>query len=408
LIALILSSGIILFWVYRVATGLEKTGKGMFILPLKATESFSFGMFSLAHIAEFVNQLLLLSPLGISLIVFFLFFRIKLREFEDKLANFLILAVSFALVYLFVFNFTLGSADWDLRSSPAPFFGLLGALLFLRWGEDRSAVLRLRSGQVRRPSTSLRTSPPSADPKSQMPVGKRFKAWGLIFIWFSLFHTVPWVLINAHHSRSVARYVLIQENDPHPVDEANYNLYKIARILGWAGLPEEVKNTYQRAIDKNPYDTLSYYNLAVVYYNQEKSDQAICYLDSVLKIYPFFIRANALISEIYMKREDFSKALVHMERCLPILADSIKFLYDLALVNFRVGKIDQSLTYVRRIISLNPDYGKAYRLSGYIYMIKQDYPKAKEAWEDALLFFPGDSVALHYLEELENVMKKRR
>ena len=400
LIALILFSAVIVFYIYTVVTALEKTGKGMLILPLIPTESYPFSMLSLAHISEFVNQLLLLSPVGISLIMFFLFFKIKFKEFEDKLANFLILAVSFALVYLFVFNFTLGSADWDLRSSPAPFFGLLGVLLFLRWGEDRSAV--------RRPSTSLRTSPPSADPKSQMPVGKRFKAWGLIFIWFSLFHTVPWVLINAHQSKSVARYVLIQENDPHPVDEANYNLYKIARILGWAGLPEEVENMYQRAIDKNPHDTLSYYNLAVVYYNEEKSDQAICYLDSVLKIYPFFIKANGLISEIYMKREDFSKALVHMERCLPILADSIKFLYDLALVNFRVGEIDQSLTYVRRIISLNPDYGKAYRLSGYIYMIKQDYSKAKEAWEDALLFFPGDSVALHYLDELENVMKKRR
>jgi hypothetical protein len=73
--------------------------------------------------------------MGMSLLIFFLFFKIRFREFEDRLTNFLILCTSFALLYLFVGNFTLGSADWDLRSSPAPFLALLGVLLFLGWGE---------------------------------------------------------------------------------------------------------------------------------------------------------------------------------------------------------------------------------------------------------------------------------
>jgi hypothetical protein len=118
LAGLIVASCLVVVWIFIVATGLEKTGKGIFILPLVATESYPFGMFSLDHISEFVNQLLLLSPLGISLIVFFLFSKIKFKDFKDRLTNFLILATSFALVYLFVFNFTLGSADWDLRSMP--------------------------------------------------------------------------------------------------------------------------------------------------------------------------------------------------------------------------------------------------------------------------------------------------
>ncbi|MGB3093434.1 MAG: hypothetical protein WBC42_09515, partial [Candidatus Zixiibacteriota bacterium] len=89
LAGLILASCLVVFWVYIVASGLEKTGKGIFILPLIATESYSFGMLSLAHISEFANQLLLLSPLGISLMVFFLLFKIKHREFRDRLVNFL-------------------------------------------------------------------------------------------------------------------------------------------------------------------------------------------------------------------------------------------------------------------------------------------------------------------------------
>ncbi|MGB2768350.1 MAG: hypothetical protein WBC88_01325, partial [Candidatus Zixiibacteriota bacterium] len=231
---LMVASFLVVSWIFVVATGLEKTGKGIFILPLIATESYPFGMFSLAHISEFINQLLLLSPLGISLIVFFLLFKLKFNQFRDRLVNFLILATTFALVYLFAFNFTLGSADWDLMSMPAPFIGLLGILLFLRWAERPTAD--------RRPSTSLKTSPPSAvqcrsdvdqlktekTPIIGSPVGKRLGAWGVIFIWFSVFHTVPWIMINAHNQRSLDRYLLIQENDPHPVDETGYNLYKIA------------------------------------------------------------------------------------------------------------------------------------------------------------------------------------
>jgi len=396
LIALILSSVVILFWIHRVATGLEKAGKGIFILPLKATESYSFGMFSLAHISEFVNQLLLLSPLGISLIVFFLFFKIKFRsygsrgQFEDRLTTFLILATSFALIYLFVFNFTLGSADWDLRSSPAPFIGLLGVLLFLRWGEDRSTVHR----------------PPSANHKSQMPVGKRFNAWVLVFIWFGLFHTLPWVLINAHHTRSLDRYLLIQENDPHPVDEVDYNLYKIARILKLAELPEEVQKIYQRATERNPYDTLSYLNLAAYYHKKQDFDQAIHVLDTLLKIDPLYPKANWMIGNIYFKRQEYAKALPYLEQAFLFLADNVDFLYDLGSAYYSTDHPDMAVSCARQIIGLTPEYLDAYHLLGVAYTRLGDFENARQAWEHILAKNPADSAAIWSLKELEKHLKK--
>ncbi len=413
-IGLILSSVIILFWIYRVATSLEKTGKGIFILPLKGTESYPFGMFSIAHISEFVNQLLLLSPLGISLIIFFLFFKIKFRSyrssggFENRLTNFLILATSFALIYLFVVNFTLGSADWDLRSAPAPFLGLLGVLLFLRWGEKPSAV--------HSPSTSLpsglslrvenRTSSQSADSRPKMSAGKRFKAWGLIFIWFSLFHTLPWILIDAHHSRSLDRYLLIQENDPHPVDETGYNTYKIARILKFAGLHQEVDNLYKRAIQDDPQNPLNYYNLASRYYDRGEFDDAIYYLESSLKIAPNYVRPSWLLGNIYKIKGDYDKALFYLEQGLPWLGNNVKFLYDLGGVSFLNGKLDQAEKCALRILDLVPNDTKAYYLLGSVYIEKKDYQRAKKVWENLLLFSPQDSVAIQTLKQLEEQMKE--
>jgi tetratricopeptide (TPR) repeat protein len=408
LIALALALVLIAFWVYKVATGLEKTGKGIFILPFKATPNYRFGMFSIAHISEFVNQLLLLSPLGISLILFFsagskfgLFFKLKFWNFNDKLTNFLILASSFALIYLFVFNFTLGSADWDLRASPAPFIGLLGVLLFLRWGEDLSAD--------RRPPSAAKQTLPSVDRRTKIwDMRYTVHAWGLIFICFTLFHTVPWILINAEHSKSVARYVLIQENDPHPVDESGYNLYKIDRILTLAGLSEEVEKVYQRATEKNPYDRLSYYNLAWWYNEKQEVDQAIRVLDTLLKIDPIYPMANWLRGNIYIQRGEYEKALPYLERALPFFTKNpdTGYLFDLGMAYYKTNQVKAVGACALQVLKLAPESVKGYQLLGLAYVGWGDFENAKKAFEHLLTINPSDSIAIQNLKLLEKYLKK--
>jgi len=401
---LMVASFLVVSWIFVVATGLEKTGKGIFILPLTATVSYKFGMFSSGHISEFANQLLLLSPLGISLMVFFLFFKIRYREFRDRLTNFLILASSFALVYLFAFNFTLGSADWDLRSMPAPFIGLLGMLLFLRWGEKSSTV----HGP---PSTAQNRSDADGPrrekvPPTRSPVAKRLGAWGVIFIWFSLFHTVPWVMINAHHQRSLDRYLLIQETDPHPVDETGYNLYKIARILRMAELPDEIPSMYERAIARNAYDTLSYFNLAAHHHQNELYDRAIPILDTLLKVDPAYPKANWMMGNIYVKRKGYAKALPYLKKAYPYLADNTDFLYELGASYFQTGETQKAGEIAADILELDPYYVDAYHLLGSSYARLGDFEQARVAWEKVLTLDPRDTIAINNLKELERFLEK--
>ncbi len=390
-VALAAASAAVVFWIVRVATGLEETGKGTFILPLVPTQSYSFGMFSLGHISEFLNQLLLLSPVGISLLVFFSYFKIKYREFEDSFANFLIFVVSFGLVYLFAFNFTLGSADWDLRSSPAPFIGLLGAYLFLRWGGGRSAENR----QVSKGSAV-----------ESFSGGKRFKAWCLIFIWFGLFHTIPWVLINASHQKSVARYVLIQERDPHPVDEGGYNLFKIARILELAGLPEEMKHVYQRATQRNPSDTSSYFNLANWYHRQRDFDRAMLILDTLIRLDPAHPKANWLIGNIHLKKKDQAKALPYLEKAAPYFAHDTDFLSGLGAAYYLTNQPEKAVACARQMLELRPDYLRAYYLLGRAYVKLGDFENARKTWGHILSIDPGDSIAIRNLKTQESRPEK--
>ena len=401
---LMVASFLVVSWIFVVATGLEKTGKGIFILPMTASAGYKFGMFSLDHISEFVNQLLLLSPLGISLVAFFLFFKIRYREFRDRLVNFLVLASSFALIYLFAFNFTLGSADWDLRSMPAPFIGLLGILLFLRWGEKASAVGRPSSaaeGHSKPKKSSVQEGSTIGS-----PLGRRFGAWGVIFIWFSLFHTVPWIMINAQDQRSLDRYLLIQENDPHPVDETGYNLYKIARILRMAELPDEIPKMYERAIARNAYDTLSYFNLAAHHHQNELYDRAIPVLDTLLKVDPAYPKANWMMGNIYVKWKEYAKALPYLQKAYHYLADNTDFLYELGASYFQTEQTQRAGEIAADILSLDPYYVDAYHLLGSSYARLGDYQQAKEAWEKVLTLDPQDTIAINNLKELERFLKE--
>jgi cytochrome c-type biogenesis protein CcmH/NrfG len=395
---------LVVSWIFIVAAGLEKTGKGIFILPLTATESYKFGMFSLAHFSEFANQLLLLSPLGMSLILFFLFFKIRYREFGDKLVNFLILATCFALLYLFAFNFTLGSADWDLRSMPAPFIGLLGMFLFLRWAERPSTVHGPQSTDQNRSDVDK----PEWEKMPVMGSGirRRFGAWGVIFVWFSLFHTVPWIMINAGNQRSLDRYLLIQENDPHPVDETGYNLFKIARILKMADVPDEIPRMYERAIERNAYDTLSYFNLAAHYHGNDRYDQAVAVLDTLLKVDPAYPKANWMMGNIYVKWKEYAKALPYLERAYPYMADNPDFLYELGASYFQTGQTQKAGQIAADILELEPYYVDAYHLLGSAYARLGDLKQAKEAWEQVLALDPQDSIAVNNLKEIERYLRE--
>lgn len=392
-VALVVASFLVISWVIVVAIGLEETGKGIFILPLLGTETYAFGMFSLAHISEFVNQLLLLTPLGISLLFFFVFFKFRYREFRNRLVNFLILAALCALIYLFAFNFTLGSADWDLRSSPAVFFTLLGVLAFLDWGERSLGKKKVASKTEETKSTG------ESDPGS---LGwRRYRAWGLVFVIFGLFHTIPWILVNSSESRSVARYVMIQEVDPHPVDETGYNLYKIARILKWADRIWDVIWMYQRAVERNPYDTLSYYNQASQYHKIQELDSALVVLDTLFKLDPTYPKANWMMGNILRRKEDFAGALVYLERAYPFLQDNPDFMYELGVAYMNTNQMAACGGCAMQLLKLNPGFIDAYHLLGAAYLADGNVEKARESWEHILTVHPDDSVAIDNLKRLK-------
>jgi hypothetical protein len=392
--ALAAATLLVVFWVVMVAMGLEKTGKGIFIVPLQGTKTYPFSMFSLAHISEFVNQLLLLAPVGVSLLLFFVFFKVKFREFKSRLTSFLILAVSFALVYLFIFNFTLGSADWDLRSSPAVFLTLLGVVAFLEWGEKKFP------GKSKISKT--KESEPGDVVGSASFDWRRYRAWGLVFIWLGLFHVVPWILINASPSKAVARYVMTQEVDPHPVDESGYNLYKVKRILDWAGFPQQAETLFYKAIERDPTDTVSYYNLAAHYYRREEHlDRATLIADTLTKMAPGYSMANWLMANLLIKTGQPDKALPYLKKASDTMSGDVFFLLQLATAYYRADSLEQAASWASRLVAVDPRSVEGYRLLGMSQTRLGHAESAIEIWRRLLRLEPGDTLAVRKLQQLK-------
>lgn len=315
-VILILVSGTILGLRTLHATGTDPV---KLILPLHATPDTSFTLFSWAHILELLNQILLISPVGFLVLIFFGFHLLRFREFGEPMVNFLLLGVLLSVCFLLVFNFVLGSTDWDFRSFPTDFFVLLGVLLFIKWGGS----------------------------------WKNFKHYALILIVVSFYHTIPWILINADHTRSVNRYIMIRENDPHPQDENNYNTMPTAMMLEQANLPGEAIKIYENAIRKNPGDPRNYYFLAETHCRQRSFYAALFHLKKGQKLLtndPSYIRLEGLIYQWTGQRE---KAIACFESVADSFADDLEFLLNLSVLFYKAGNFEKSETYVRRALALD-------------------------------------------------------
>jgi tetratricopeptide (TPR) repeat protein len=224
----------------------------------------------------------------------------------------------------------------------------------------------------------------------------------VIFVWFSLFQTVPWIMINAEDQRSLDRYLLIQENDPHPVDETGYNLYKVARILKGAGLEHELQGLFSRAIERNPADTVSYYNLANWHHRRKEHDRAAVILNTLLRMTTAYPKAHWLMGSIHIGKGEFGQALPYMEKASPHFQQRADFLHQLWSVYHSTKQYREAVACAQKMIKLGPDNPNAYHLLALASIGLDDYQTAKQAWEQVLTIDPSDSRAIRNLRRLEN------
>jgi cytochrome c-type biogenesis protein CcmH/NrfG len=372
LLSLLGCFGMISFIVWKVFFLKGEGGGFSRFLPLLPSAKTDFTLFCGAHIGEFANQLLLLSPVGTISFLFFLFYTLKFRSFKDPILNFLLISSLLSLLLVFVYNSRWGSVDWDLMSFPGIFLTLLGILLFVKWG-------------------------------SEWP---KFKNHGLILIAVSFFHTVPWIIVNADRQMSVDRYILTAENDRHILCAPGGGMWRVARVLEEAGFTEKAEKILKRGIKRNPEELGCFSYLGKILHYQERYDEAMFYLKRGLRLKPQSKEIRYSLGQIYLKKEDLQKAIFHLEKVKGEYEQNSVFVIKLANAYLKVGRPEDAKDILQGFLAKNQESATMRGLLGTSFFMLKDFSNAKKEWEMALKLNPDELLAKTGLEELRKTREK--
>jgi tetratricopeptide (TPR) repeat protein len=337
-------------------------------LPLFPSADAEFGLFSIAHLVEFANELLLISPAGIVLFILLLPYTFRSRSFKDPVLNFLLISSLGGLLLVFVYNCHWGSADWDLMSFPGIFIASLGVLFFIRWGRNRP----------------------------------NFKSYGLILVAVSLYHTIPWILLNADGQKSVSRYQLTVTNDVHLLSTEGGGMWRVARILEFAGFADRAERVLKLGIERDPQELGCYSYLGKMLFSQGRYDEAVYYLKEALRLEPDSPEVQFSLGRVYSKINRLEEAVSHLEEAREEFKGSLIFVVTLSKAYLGTGRPERAGEILEQYLA-NQESATARGLLGTSFFMRKRFSEARREWERALKLDPNEPLSKSGLEQLEGL-----
>jgi tetratricopeptide (TPR) repeat protein len=199
--------------------------------PLSAYEKGPMAMFSLVHMWEYCNGLLLSCGPALLIAPACLMYAAETRKRLSPESWFLIIASGCILAGVFAFNEAYGSGDWDIYSFASLPVNIAAMLLFFHCFGARELA-----------------------PFSRYAV--------VVFLGFMALHSVPWILINAS-DKSIKRYEDCIMSDPGSYYIDHPAPMKIAMAFVTYKLPEKTFEYYKLGYDRDSTDPRNKYNYAV-------------------------------------------------------------------------------------------------------------------------------------------------
>jgi tetratricopeptide (TPR) repeat protein len=333
---LLLSLGVVLLvgvGIYLLQT-FDPWKKGLayyLISPLGGSQS-SYSFFSTAHLVDFINHQLLVSPVGILLLITSVIFFLGKINSKDKLVKSLSLVSICSLGYAFLIDPKLGyPRDWDLFAFSCLGYTILGIYLFLTcWRESKMEELR-------------------------------YVTLSLVFT--SLVITLPWIYVNAAEERSVARieHILDLDNERSAYGRENLAIYYSQKeefekeIIQW-----------KKAIDISN-NARYMVNLAMTYKNLGKYDLAFEELKRSVETDPMFYFTHFHLGEMYAQQGKHEEAISEYRKAIWLRPNIIQYYDNLGTLLSNLGRYKEALEVFQEGLNANPGYPNIYRNLGYTY-----------------------------------------
>ncbi|MCK4224367.1 MAG: tetratricopeptide repeat protein [candidate division Zixibacteria bacterium] len=356
-------------------------------------------LFSPPHLLDFLNQQLLVSPIGFLLFLIFLILRPKSRDSKDKIFQFLLVVSISQLFFNFVLDPGLGAArDWDLFASVGLGYTVLSLYVFGKMSPNpRISYLKL----------------------------------GLTIIVF--ISTLPWMGINASADLSVRRFRNLLNLDPRKSPNGHFVLCKYFKTKGQE---EEIKKQIQvqrelipellliaegkKFLVKGELDSAEtkfllakeiapgfnvvHDNLGMVYFVKGELNKAETGYKRAIKLGSFVPSPYFNLATLYAVKGDMDRALKLYKKAVILKCPYPEAYYNLGLIYFRKGDLDKAEDFFRRTLERKSDFADAYVGLGNIYKERGELQKAIKMYQAAIQLKP-DLAKEEAIRELERFLE---
>lgn len=339
---------IIYFWKYGwySMTYFVPLFKGRYSAP-------GYTLFSLPHLLDFLNQQLLVSPIGFFLFLIFLILRPKgldligsLRSLrEDRVFQFLLLVSITQLVFNFVLDPGLGAArDWDLFAGVGLGYTILSLYVF-----------------------------------SKVPLNPRISYLKLALTIIIFISTWSWMGINASADLSVTRFRNLLDLDPKKSRNGHYIL---AAYFDGLGKPEEAERENRIIVRKLP--EVGFVNDGLKLSKKGESDSAYINFSQAVQIAPNFAEGHWALGEYFLKRGDLEKAEGELVKAINLRPEYGNAYADLGILYGLRKDLKKARKMLERAIILGVRDARIYHNLGSIYLDLQNVDKAIRAYQKAI------------------------
>ncbi len=317
-----------------------------------------YSFFSWNHLSDFMNEQLLISPVGGLLLVGFLVFLRRSVNLKESTVKFLLWVMLCFFAFALFVDPKLGYArDWDLFASTGLGVTLLSAYLVLSLirTEGKKGLSRITLALVVAGSIS----------------------------------TLPWLLVNASEHRAVDRFEHLLGIDP---QRAAHGYEILACYFRDKGDHEESLALWKKAVEANP--------LPRYFGSLGNTYRKVGDLEKAVEAYYRSLEAGSDMSSMpgvynnlgntLSRMGRYDEAASNMKKAIGMRPDKAEYHFNLGNILGLAERYEEAAPYFETTIKLDPGNVRAYKLLGITYARIGEKERAKSCLEQYLRFMPKD------------------
>jgi len=354
----------------------EEPSGSFLIYPFSGGESF-YSFFSLAHLLDFLNHQLLISPVAVVLWLILLAFFRKAINFKENAVKFLVWIMMCSLGFALFVDPKLGYArDWDLFAFTGLGVTFLGLYLTLNIFRTLHQTVHGRKE--------------SAVELSHEPYGAWLGRLTMILFLTSLVSTLPWILINASEGKAVARFENLLKTDER---RAAHGYETLASYFRDKGEFEKTTRLLKKAIAINP-NPRYFAALGSEYRRLKEYDKAMEVYDRFRQMAPNFPGVDRVYSDMgnfFSALGRYDEAVSQLKKAISLNPRKADHYYTLGNILGRAGRFEEAVPYFEKALRLNPGNTAIYKKLGICYGGMGKKEEAKRYLEVYLKSMPKDA-----------------